>query len=196
MSIPIETSEPKLIYAGETMKWTRSLSDYSAADAWQLNYRIQGAQKSIAIAWGTEVSASGAEFAITIPAATSLVYPKLDNLWLYGYVEKDGERKQVYYAKLAIKKSLHADVSGYDGRSHAAKMLAAIEATLEGIAVREEKVIRVNSGGVEKELQFCSTDELLRLRNFYRHELASEVAAENVAAGKASGRRVLSRYRR
>jgi hypothetical protein len=39
-------------------------------------------------------------------------------------------------------------------------------------------------------------EELIKLRQVYRHERQAEIAAENVAAGKASGRRVLSRYRR
>jgi hypothetical protein len=196
MSIPIADSEPTLIHAGETVKWRKSISDYPANDGWQLNYRIQGAATSVAIAWATEITADGADFLVTVPAATSANWPKLEKLWLYGWVEKAGERQKVYYAQLTIRKSLHGDVANYDGRTHVQKVLDAIEATILGMASREEKSLRINSGGVEKELELCSMEELIKLRQVYRHERQAEIAAENVAAGKASGRRVLSRYRR
>jgi len=199
MSIPIASEEPKQIHAGETVKWTKSLSDYPANDGWQLNYKIQGGASAVDLAFATDVLASGADFAATASSAkTASLNAGATKLkrWLYGYVTKSGEIAKVYFADLLVLPRLDQSSANYDGRTHAQKVLDAIESTLEGIASREEKIIRVNSGGIDKELQFCSVDELHKLRVAYKHERADELVAENIAAGKGSGRRILTRYPR
>ena len=53
-------------------------------------------------------------------------------------------------------------------KSHAEKMLEAIEATLEGRATDEYKSIKINNREISKH----TFDELRRIRDYYRNELA------------------------
>ena len=57
-------------------------------------------------------------------------------------------------------------------QSHAERMLAAIEATLEGRATDEYKTLKINNREITKH----SFDELTRLRNYYRKEVAMQRA--------------------
>ena len=52
-------------------------------------------------------------------------------------------------------------------KSHAEKMLEAIEATLEGRATDEYKSIKINNREISKH----TFDELRRIRDYYRNEL-------------------------
>lgn len=45
MAADIPTHEPITIIAGDTVKFTRALDDYSYADGWRLTYEIRGASK-------------------------------------------------------------------------------------------------------------------------------------------------------
>lgn len=53
-------------------------------------------------------------------------------------------------------------------KSHAEKMLEAIEATLEGRATDEYKSIKINNREISKH----TFDELRRIRDYYRNEIA------------------------
>lgn len=54
------------------------------------------------------------------------------------------------------------------GNTHAERMLAAIEAVLEGRVTDEYKTLKINNREITKH----SFDELIRLRNYYRAEVA------------------------
>ena len=74
MTAPIPTTEPTELRAGDTWKWTRSLSDYPAS-IWTLTYvLVQAAvQKSIT------ASASGDDFSVSVAKATTAAYA--EGLW-------------------------------------------------------------------------------------------------------------------
>ena len=61
----IPTTEPSVVTAGDTVKWTRALAEYSAADGWTLKYKLANLEGSFDV----NASASGADHAVIVTAA-------------------------------------------------------------------------------------------------------------------------------
>ena len=77
--------EPKEFRAGNTIQWTRSVSDYKASESWELTYYFRGTSGTINVT----SEASGDKHAITIPALTSSAYNE-GTYDVTGYVSKEG----------------------------------------------------------------------------------------------------------
>lgn len=181
---------PTSFTAGDSVCWEVNLPDYSADAGWSVSYVLRGATKqTIPAAVGV-----GNTFTVTIPAATSLLYPAGD-YWFFGFATNSGtgERVQFYNATCTVLEDPATGTSAYDGRTHCQKVLDAIEATLEGRASRQELSYMVSGGGVSKQLQLCSIEELRVVRSFYQQERSREINAERVAAGKKPKNVIYSR---
>ena len=129
------TIEPAEIVAGDTLSWRREdlTADYPAC-SWTLTYVLAGPQKHT-------ISASAdpdfpEAFLVSVPAADTANY-QAGNYWWAAYVSKDAERYQIATGQITVKENLSAASAGYDGRSHARKVLDALEAVLEGKATRD-----------------------------------------------------------
>ena len=72
--------------------------------------------------------------------------------------------------QLQVKQNLKFVTSGYNPQSDAEKILEAINAVLAGRATSGQYHVKVG----EKELSYCSFDELMKWRNYYRKEVAKE----------------------
>ena len=64
------TTEPARVTAGDTIAWTKTLSDYPASAGWVLAYTLINAGAKITIT----AAASGDDHAVTVLAATSAGY--------------------------------------------------------------------------------------------------------------------------
>ena len=70
-TMAIVTTEPTSITAGDSVAWTRSLSDYPASAGWSLAYTLINAAAKITI----NASAAGDDHAVSVSAATlSLIH--------------------------------------------------------------------------------------------------------------------------
>jgi len=165
------------VTAGDTLKWTRSLSDYPAT-TWTLTYTLVNSTTRITIT----ASASGTDFAVTVSAATSSGYAAGTYDWR-AQVSSGGEVYTVGTGRIKINPVWSAAT---DGRSQARRALEAIESVLEG---------RASSATAEYEiagrrLKYIPIPELLQLRDRYK----SEVAREERAAGIGLGGRMQVRF--
>lgn len=80
-------AEPTRINAGDTLSWTRYESAYPASAGWTLTYYFStGALKPVAV----EATASGTDYAVTVPAATTAGWDPGTWRWI-ARVSKDGE---------------------------------------------------------------------------------------------------------
>jgi hypothetical protein len=61
-------TEPTQFYAGDTLQWEKSWTDYPADGGWNLAYRLVNPKQSIPIASG-DITSAGSFFEILIPAA-------------------------------------------------------------------------------------------------------------------------------
>lgn len=176
------TTEPTTITPGDTVQWTRTLADYPASAGWVLSYEFVNASARFAIT----ASASGDNHAVSVPATTSDDYAAGWYDWR-GKVTKAGEVHTIATGRTQVLPSFGAAV---DARSTARRMLAAVEAVLEGKAAADVQEYQVQG----RQLKKYTFDELLRLRSALMAECAREDAATAAAAGQPDRRRVYVRF--
>jgi len=178
----IPTIEPRTFARGDTVSWTKTLSDYPAS-TYTLTYEFRGATTKTVTA-----SASGDDHAVTITAAQSLTWNEGDYWWA-AYATTGAERYEVVTGTLTVTKNFAATDAVADQRSHAKKVLDAIEATIEGRASRDQQAYTIAG----RSLALTPIESLLKLKQEYRAEYAKEVADEKQKRGEGSGKRILAR---
>jgi hypothetical protein len=182
----IPSVEPQIIYAGETIQWTRSFADFPANE-YTLKYYLTHATGS------------------PQPVLTASAYNTTDHLvsvsatdsaqWTYGiyswtaYAEKGAggtlERYRVDTGFLTVKT--------LTGKSFAKIMLDAIEAILTRSATAKDlDIVAKSLGGTSISRD---RDKLMAYRDRFRAEYQSELETERALEGKATGRNVLFRFR-
>lgn len=171
MSATVPTLEPQSFRAGDLLVWTKSLPDYPANDGWSLAYTLINAAQKITI----NAVASGADFAVSVPAATTAPYAAGTYTWM-ARVTKALESYTVATGTMVIQPNL-ATLSIYDGRSHAQTMLEAIEAAFEGRASSLQLETEING----RRIRSYSPSELIEWQSFFKAQVAKEANAASIA---------------
>lgn len=179
--------EPELVYAADTVGWTISHSDFPS-DTYTLKYYLTGpAGESITLtgsAYNSTTDHIISEASTTTTAWTYGIYK-----WRKYFEATVGGVFRKYFAGegfLTIKTAA--------GKSHAKIMLDLIEAALEGRATAKDLDFIGKSIG---DTSVSKKPELLRQwRDYYRNEYNAELANDNRINGKATGNRVLLRFRK
>jgi hypothetical protein len=170
----VATNEPLEARAGLNWRWDRNdLSADYPAGTWTLTYYFKNAGANFSFA----AVANGLFFSVSRTAAqtTPLVAGKYD--WVA--VVSDGTNKyEVDNGRLNLLADYTAAVS-IDSRTHARKVLEAIEAVLEGRASKDQEEYTIGS----RSLKRTPIVDLIKLRQTYRNEVASEDAAERLDNG-------------
>lgn len=181
MPAEIPTNEPAVLRAGDTWKWTRSLADWPAS-AWTLKYRAKNA------AGGFEITAtaSGDDFSVAVAAATTAAYAAGDYSWI-AWVEAGAEKFTVDSGTWTVQAEYRTGLAtvALDDRSHARKVLDAIEAFIEGNDLQAAAVVIG-----ERQIRNIPIPELLKLRQRYLQEVAVEDQKAAIARGEGIGRRI------
>lgn len=178
MTVAIRTIEPTQARAGDTWRWQRALPDYPAP-TWTLSYTLFAAGGIVSF----QSTAVGTEHSIHLAPATTANYPAGRYDWV-AHVSDGADRYQIGAGVIQILPDLSAAAS-YDGRSHARKVLDAIDALIERRATAGDvDLVSVASG--DKNIA-RSLPELLKLRDRYAAMVAQEERAAAVARGEALG---------
>jgi len=177
--LDIPTNEPQSLRAGDTWKWTRTFADYPAG-TWTLKYRFKNAAGYFEIV----AAAAGTDHAVTVAAATTAAYAAGRYTWM-AWVETGAEKFTVDTGTLEVNPDYRASTAAYDGRSHARKMLDAIEAWLEA---RDPAVAEYEIAG--RRMKYIPIAELVKLRSRYQLELAAQANADAIAKGEGLGRKI------
>jgi len=184
MSYTYPTKEPEIVRAGETMEWVRSWSDWPAS-SYTVKYYLTG-PASITL---TAAAYQTTDHLVSVTAALTAAYTYGLYDWA-AYAESGAGASALKYflesGQLLIKTAA--------GKSHAKTMLDAIEDILEGRATSKDVDLlskNLGSSSISKDPEL-----LIRLRKQYKAEYLSELAFENMVQGKASGNRVLMRFRK
>lgn len=172
-----------------------SISEHPATAGWTLAFALTAYGKNPII---ITASTSGSDYAIS-------VLPAVTRLWTAGkyswqsYVYKGSgsplvisEKYTLEIGQVEILPDLTQALSTTDNRSHAKKVLDAIESLLEGKASAD--VTSYSIGG--RSLSKMNPEELIKWRSFYKIEYERELEAEAIAKGLDSPRRVGVRFRR
>jgi hypothetical protein len=191
MSTTIPTTEPASARAGDTWRWQRTLSDYPAS-TWTLSYTLFNAAGKVSIA----ATADGDDHLVSVAPATSAAYTAGRYDWV-SHVSDGTDRHQVGAGSINVLPDLSA-VSSYDGRSHARKMLDAIDALLEGRATTDQldliAAANVGSNSGDQSMQM-RPELLLKMRDRYVAILNQEEQAAAIARGENLGRMVQVRFK-
>lgn len=183
MAADIPTTEPAELRAGDTWKWTKILADYPASASWTLKYRFKNA------AGGFEIvaSAAGDDHAISVAAATTANHAAGSYDWVAWVEGGSSEQYTVGHGVAEILPNLRsgAAADALDARTHARKMLDAVEAWLES---RDPAVAEYEIAG--RRMKYIPLGELVKLRNRYLSEVQAEEASRKLAAGLATARKI------
>lgn len=185
MSASVPTIEPLSARAGDTWRWQRGFADYPAP-TWALTYRFFNAASVFVVT----ASADGSNHLVDdAPEATAgRVAGRYD--WIAS-VSNGVDRFQVAAGSLTVFPDLSTAAS-YDGRTHARKMLDALNAILEGRAT-DGDIDVVNSATGKITTQW-DVAELRKLRQQYAAAVRSEDEAAARARGEPDGRMLRVRF--
>lgn len=176
-------TEPKTIHAGSSYSWSKSLSDYPASDGWTLKYSIVNCDNQFDV---TAV-ANGDDYDVTIATTDSAEY--VEGAYKFvGYVEKAGERVQVYGADLVIRPDF---TNAADMRSYAERVLEAVEAVIEGTASKDQQSVMIDGQTLVRR----PVADLITLRDRFKREVESERRAQDAASGVGGSGRVQLRFK-
>ena len=174
---------PKSIRAGDTLKFTDSVTEYPAGDGWVLSYNLSNKDGFFSIA----STASGDKHNFNIPHTSTQNY----KTGSFKYAAKVTDGTDVYTISDGTIEVL-PDISNgaADHRHHVQKVLDALEAMFEGKATHDQSYYTI--GG--RSLARLSPDELLKWRDKYRAELLSLKRADDIAKGIGGGNKIYSRF--
>lgn len=180
MAAAVPTVEPSQIYAGDSIHFTKTLGDYSAA-TWTLSYRLlsQKGQTAIDIA----ATATGTGFDIAVASATTAAWTE-GLYYLIGFVTSGTDRVQVHRSEFTVLPNPAASTH-FDGRTYLQRILAILEEVIENGVIRE--TIRYSYAGQSTEV--VSLKDALDARDRIKAQILAEQAAES---GK--NRRVLTKF--
>jgi len=180
------------LIAGDTLDFLDSVPEYPPADGWTLKYQLvprftTPTQAPITLTATT----SGSDYRVQEAAGVTATWKPGAYTWA-RWVEKAGPiRQSLGNGQLEVKTDPAVAAQGYDGRSHARKMLDTINAAMEAFSIGV-KQYTIGSRSMTKQ----DIPELLILRDRYRAEVANEEAGAKVAAGLPNPRNVGLRFNR
>ncbi len=175
MAYTVPSTTPSTLYAGTTWTWDRSYSDYPPA-TWTATAVIVGTDGKLSLTASTNngnhrFSATATQTA-ALPAGTYRVYIT---------VTSGAEVYPVEETTLEVKPN-PATVAVGEFRTHAERMLAAIEAKLEGRADADLESYTIGNRSVSQ----IPVRELLRLRNIYRAQVYRQQAGADAVSTKVT----------
>lgn len=185
MTNPFDTPparEPATVTAGDRVRWRRDdLADtYDAESGWTLSYALNGPNGAAASA---TVTADGNGW-LAVLDASALVAGR----WAWSLFASQAVfgRYTIDSGELDVRPDPAAPGAGYDPRSHARRVLDAINATIEGRASAADLKVTFADG---RSIERIPHSELLTMRKHYARLVAGE---DRKAKGIGPGR-VLAR---
>jgi hypothetical protein len=183
MSAEIPFGEPAALVIGDTWTWKRTIGDYPAG-TWTLRYYLRGVTGETSIT----ATADGTDHLVSVAAATTAAYQPGRYYW--GAVVTSGsERFSIGGGHFTVHPDPAKLGKGFDARSHARKVLEAIEAVIENRATKDQEEYTIGT----RSLKRTPLEDLLKLRTDYRAEVAAELAADQLANGGRGTSRLLAR---
>jgi len=174
-------TEPGEITVGGSLDWSVTLADYPAPD-WVLHYAFFNGTANGSF----DAAADGSDHKVDLTSAVTGTWAAGRYNWT-AYVTKGDEQKSVGEGVFIFKPNPTV-ATNLDGRSHARKMLEAIEATLEGRGTADELDLVKGQFGeraIERNL-----DMVQKWRRKYRDEVEAEDSAQAMADGEPAPKNI------
>jgi hypothetical protein len=159
--------------AGITLEVRNLLTAYPADAGWVLSVALRG-QGVINLT----STADGSTLVLGADATATAAWAPGRYTWA-ATLANGAERVDAGYGVIEVQPDLAAQAGTYDGRTHAERTLAAIEAVIEKRATVDQQAYTIAG----RSLTRMSVGELFRLRDRYRQEVAQERRSANGAGG-------------
>jgi hypothetical protein len=178
------TTEPTKLAVGDRWAWKRTDlgTDYAPA-SYSLKYVLRrhdtGAEIEITC------SESGSDYLAEVASATTAVYAEGFYAW-QAYIIRTSDSERVLVGQGTVELLANRDSVATDPRSHARKVLDAIEAVLESRASKDQEEYAIAG----RSLKRTPIAELRALREAYK----AEVDAEERKLNGAGSRKLLMRF--
>lgn len=176
----MSNSIPQEITAGVTLEFRLTLTAFMPPDH-TLTWHLRGPG-----AHDIEATHDGDQHVFSVPASETAAWDP-GRYWYALRAAKGDEVHEVADGQVSVLVDLTQAEAGFDNKTHVEKVLAAIEAVIEGRAAIDQQMYMINN----RQLQRTSIDQLLRLRRKYRNELGRIRMAER---GQGLGRLVKVRF--
>jgi hypothetical protein len=178
------------IIKGDTLELTYGPGDYAIAD-YDIEIALRGASK-IDIKTGetgVTIATTSGDYEVTVTSAVTANWTA-GNYEFAVYLVKTGERHIIQSGKVEIEDNVSGISAAYDPRSTVKKTLDAIEAVLEGRASQDIMSYQIAGRQIAK----IPVPDLLKMRDYFKREYASEQKAEALANGIGTGGKILVRF--
>lgn len=175
MPASVPNSEPEVFTAGETVAWSRLFPGYDSA-TYTLKYALQAYGKSL-----INITASAGEdsgFQVSLDAATTAAYAPGCYVWT-AFMESNGGTVRTIVARGTV--SIQQSPLAAFGPTHSSRMLALIEAALEGRIPNGLESTDIDGQRIDR----IPVEALVRIRDKY----AAKVKLEQTAAAASLGKR-------
>jgi hypothetical protein len=179
--------EPAEFTAGDVVRWKKYLPEYSPAD-FSLAYYLQGPGKQMLTATADAVNSSW--FSVEILSVATGAWKEGKYWWSSFVTDANNNRFPVDSGTLTVKPDPAQMPETVDGRSFAAKALAAIEAVILNRAGRAELSYQIEG----RSLSMIPHEELLVMRDKLKAEVAREVNAEKIKRGERISKNIYVRF--
>lgn len=194
--------EPNEIIIGDTITWKRrsvqavsendngiiETTDIKASDGWALKFVAVGKNGAITINAAAD-DENADDFKFTATAAQTGAYVAGDYQWQI-VATKTTTRYTIATGICTVTDNIAGRSAAYDNRSHAKKVLDAIEAVIEGRATADQQSYTIAG----RSLTRTPLQDLMRLRAMYKAEYDAEVATANIAAGLSGKNKIFTRF--
>jgi hypothetical protein len=159
------TNVPAILRAGDTWEWTRSIPDHPYDEGWRLKYGFHNVGSAASSNSKLQVTATqnanGKDHDVLVAKADTA--PLLPGNWKWvAIVELGTERFTVDHGTVFVEPDLYAATAGTQ-QTHAEKMLAAIQAVLEGRATADLESYQIAGRSITK----IAIADLIRWHNIY-----------------------------
>lgn len=191
MSVPVPTTEPLTIVAGDTLTFTKSIPSYLPSDGWTLSYALQGstlAGSNTGLIAFASTTNTGSTYSISVAKATTAAFAPGDYRWTAYVTGGTSERYSVGAGNITILPDPSATVP----TSHAVRTLALIDAAIEGRVPAHLTETIIDGQTIIR----LPLDRLIELRAKYRAEVRAEIDARRVDAGLPTHRNAFVRFTR
>lgn len=179
--------EPQFIYAGDTVQWTRSSSDYPAG-SWTLTYVLRGPQ-----VYTFSAAADGNDFLVTLTATTTAAW--VAGWYLVEAYVTDTESQRFPFLPRFAQMNIRANpqVNPQGDPQARGWIYAAFAATEEAILkLTSRQVTTASVNGQSYSIQ--DVEKLWRMRQKYSEEIRRIEQTERLSAGLGANKNILVRF--
>ena len=155
-------NEPKKISAGTSVSW--SFGHELADGQWQFNYALRG-QGAI------DIDTAAADGLVTVSKLADVTAAWIPGLYDWRlYASNGADRQSIASGQMEIEADFASLTAGHDPRSHAKRMLDAINTVLEGRILSDHESYTID----DRRLDRIPILELHKLRRVYIQKVRSE----------------------